>query len=169
MAVDYYVASDTSIDQVMEKIIDVRAPDLQLRARALVGYLDKVLFNAYAIDSWTQREHVGDAIIRHYCKYAKGKLATVILESYLSCYDRSLALQLLEGMDGAGAAGDRHGSGNASNWSAQAMQPKNLFARAILYLETNQLERAKSDLLAVESEILVEFCIAHPRLLGMEQ
>ena len=164
MAADYYLGSDTGLDMVIEKILDIRAPDAAHRARALIGYLDKVLFNAAVFSKWQQVEAVGDTIIRHYCKYAKGKLATVILESYLSCYDRGLALQLLEEMQN-----DRNGSGNAASWSAYTVQPKNVFARAILYLETRQLEQAKRDLLLVEPEILVEFCLSHPRLLGTNE
>eukprot|EP01094_Clydonella_sp_ATCC50884_P018924 TRINITY_DN3597_c0_g1_i2.p1 TRINITY_DN3597_c0_g1~~TRINITY_DN3597_c0_g1_i2.p1 ORF type:complete len:405 (-),score=81.18 TRINITY_DN3597_c0_g1_i2:45-1259(-) len=50
--------------------------------------------------------------------------------------------------------------------SGGVMAPKNIFARAMLYLELDDVERAMKDILSLDAEILIEFCVAYPQLLS---
>ena len=126
-------------------------------------------------------ESIANSILRFYKNFAPQKLASVILESNLTNYDRDFALQLLESIssdkDGSESTPPRNDNGESSEHrdctspdtpsllAASAISPKNTFARALLYLENKKIDQAVADFLSVHPHILVEFCVANPTLL----
>ena len=117
-------------------------------------YLEAVLFpvpgrpQQPVIDS-----ALGDSIIHHYFTFAPAKLATLILNSCLTDYDREDVVKLLEQMQRTMEASGGH------------MVPKNIFARAVLYLEMDDIGAAMKDVLSLDPEILMEFGVTYPQLL----
>jgi hypothetical protein len=64
---------------------------------------------------------------------------------------------------GSSGGGSQHSLDDIPSYYLLA--PKNVFVKAILYLDLNRVIRAVTDMLSLEAEILVEFCVANSKLL----
>lgn len=133
-----YATSDRPIGEVVKL----------LNEQELTFYLDRVLFDPNMVHLLDEDVALADTILMHYHKHAPSRLPTVILDSSLSSYTQSLALQLLEMRDGKDA--------------------KDLFARALLYLDQGRVADAMTVFKSIHSYALVQFCISNPKLLATE-
>jgi hypothetical protein len=138
LAAMQYATSDRAIGEVVKL----------LSAQELTFYLDRVLFDPNMVHLLDDDVALADQILMHYHLNAPSRLASVILDSSLSSYTQSLALQLLEMRDGKDA--------------------KDLFARALLYLDQGRVNDAMTVFKSINSYALVQFCISNPKLLAPE-
>ena len=138
LAAMQYATSDRAIGEVVKL----------LSAHELTFYLDRVLFDPDMVHLLDEDVALADQILMHYHVNAPSRLSSVILDSSLSSYTQSMALQLLEMRDGKDA--------------------KDLFARALLYLDQGRVADAKAVFKNINSYALVQFCISNPKLLAPE-
>lgn len=143
LAAMQYATSDRPIGEVVKLVTSQEKAE-----SALTFYLDRVLFDPNMVHLLDEDVALADQILMHYHLHAPVRLASVVLDSSLSSYTQSLALQLLEMREGRDA--------------------KDLFARALLYLDQGRVDDAISVFKNINSSSLVQFCIANPKLLAPE-
>eukprot|EP00026_Physarum_polycephalum_P000723 Phypoly_transcript_00724.p1 GENE.Phypoly_transcript_00724~~Phypoly_transcript_00724.p1 ORF type:complete len:1314 (-),score=195.26 Phypoly_transcript_00724:76-4017(-) len=140
LAAMQYATSDRAIGEVFTL----------LSAQELTFYLDRVLFDPNMVHLLDDDVALADQILMHYHVNAPSRLSSVILDSSLSSYTQSLALQLLEMRE-------------RNNQDA-----KDLFARALLYLDQGRVSDAMAVFKNINPYALVQFCIKNPKLLAPE-
>ena len=86
------------MSEVIDKFVETALIDSERSnsKRALITYLETVLFNPDRLSIIDENPDLSDKIIQIYYNLAPTKLASVILESLLCQYNQNLALSLLE-------------------------------------------------------------------------
>ena len=185
----FYVDSDRLMSTIIEPLLEATSNESSRTARrGILHYLDSILFDTDKKPIMDETPDLSDKILAIYHTFARGKLASVILESSLSKYNQETALRLLEDprtmkrapelplhskkpnrYHHASAPAIQTGSLGIISSPSPSFQSglslKNIFVRALLYLDLGQPDRAVEDFLSLEPEVLVDFCAQNPQLM----
>ena len=178
----FFSESDRCVSEVLRPMLAVvRDQELSSGRRAVINYLDAVLYDPDRENIVDETPELANRILALYYALARSKLASIILESSLSQYDQKYALELLQDDPPARGTSTRAGSApqiiTVPPLDGEEVLPgilvapqsglslKSTFVRALLRLDLGQQELAAEDILSLEPEVLIEFCEQNPQLL----
>lgn len=149
---------------------------LEQSPRALMLYLEEVMFDASKCGIVHHDEHIGNMVLSLYRQYSPHRLSTLVLESSLKLYSRELAISLLQDLTGQSDS-QSNVHANDTQFDARSpgphlnmmmwneVRPKDAFVLGLLYLDIGMVERAVQSFHTIEAHCVIEFCVVNHHLL----
>ena len=139
----FYSMSERKLSDVVSFLIPEKES-----AKALVTYLNKVIFDESKIELVEDNYKLSNSLIDHYFRYSPHLLSSVILYSSLTCYSPHLVIELL------------------SQFCKSPQKTQlDLFVRALLLLDNGDLKLSLSSFQQISPHILVLFLVNNQHLL----
>eukprot|EP01132_Coremiostelium_polycephalum_P003760 gene3760-4681_t len=145
----WYSSSDSDIEHVYKLFKDIPGAH-----QSLIYYLEHVLYNPSSFELLVNKEELCNNILQHYHKYSPHRLPLLILESSISSYSQTLAIDLLKSI--------------IKQKSDLELEENNMihFALGLLYLDQSNIEETIQSFNQIPSESLISLCLKNPKLLA---
>ncbi|KYQ93666.1 hypothetical protein DLAC_05051 [Tieghemostelium lacteum] len=144
----WFSSSDSDIEYVFKLLIENSTSH-----QSLIYYLEHVLYDPSSYELLLNREELCNQILDHYHKCSPHRLPSLILESSISSYSQTLAIELLK---------------KISEQCDFDLIDRNkiYFALGLLYLDQNKIEDAISSFNQIPTDSLISLCVKNPKLLA---
>eukprot|EP01133_Synstelium_polycarpum_P012161 gene12161-14233_t len=144
----WYSSSDTDIELVFNLLSETPQSH-----KALSYYLKQVLFNPSTVELLANKEDLSNKILRHYHSESPHNLSVLILESSVSSYSQTLAIDLLKNLS------------EQCDFDLE-QRNNNYFALGLLYLDQNNIDQTMLSLNQIPVDSLISLCLKNPKLLA---